>query len=479
MSGLCGVVSKTRCAELLYFGTDYHSHLGDQLAGMTILGDTFRRKIHDITQGPFKSRFQDFYPQMVGDLGIGIISDRDAQPLQIRSRFGTYSLAMTGLVENKNDLVDLLFHRGSVFTETSRGEVNSVELIAKVIETGNSLLDGIDRIYDLIQGSASILILTPEGIYAARDRLGRDSLILAENDGDYIVVSEMHAFANMGFRHVKDLGPGEIVLLKREGGYEILRQPGEVKQVCAFLWIYTGYPASTHEGISVERVRERCGEFLARRDDVQADFAAGVPDSGTGHAIGYAMGAGLPYRRAFMKYTPGYGRSYTPPSQEERDHIAKMKLIAVPEVIRGNRIVLCEDSIVRGTQLKNFAIQKLWEAGAKEIHMRPACPPSMFPCKFALSTRAKEELIARRAIKALEGEEPENLDRYIDQDSPSYQRMLDKIAELLNVTTLRYQRMEDMIAAIGLPREQLCTYCWTGQSLSYEYNPRQRELSLL
>ena len=478
MSGLCGVVSKENCSEILLFGTDYHSHLGSQMAGMAVFGEKFRKKIRDISQGQFKSRFSEDYYAMKGNMGIGVISDSDAQPLLIHSKFGTYGLAMAGLVENKKELTDKLFSRGSVFAETSGEDINSIELLAKIIETGDGLIDGIDHIFERIQGSISLLLLTKEGIIAARDRLGRTPLCLAEREGDYMIASEACAFANLGFKTSRLLGPGEVIFIQPEG-YRVLRKPLSDLHICSFLWIYTGYPASSYEGVGVEGVRERCGAYLARRDDIEADCVTGVPDSGMGHGVGYSMESGVPLRRALVKYTPGYGRSYIPPSQQIRDQVAKMKLLAVPEVIKGNRIVLCEDSIVRGTQLKNYTIQKLWEAGATEVHVRPACPPLMFPCRFALSTRKVDELIARRAVLALEGGSAPDLDKYLDPDSEAYRKMVDWIRGHLTATTLRYQRLDDMIEAIGLPKENLCLYCWNGQSLRYEDDHKQRSLDLL
>jgi amidophosphoribosyltransferase len=343
----------------------------------------------------------------------------------------------------------------------SSGGINSVELIAKLITKGRTIPEGIEGVYDRIKGSASILLLKKDGIFAARDRLGRTPLVIGQKNGEFAIATETCSFLNLGFRIKKYLTPGEIVFVGKSGLEE--KSPGKkANQICAFLWIYTGYPASSYEGISVELVRERCGRALARNDEVKADLVAGIPDSGVGHAIGYAMQSGLPYRRPLVKYTPGYGRSYTPPSQEMRDLVATLKLIPVKEVICGNRIVLCEDSIVRGTQLKNYTIKKLWECGAKEVHIRPACPPLMFPCRFALSTRSIEELAARNAIRALEGKDTEDVREYIDQRSKKYQQMVDWIGKELGVTTLRYQNIEDMVEAIGLPREKLCLYCWVG-----------------
>jgi amidophosphoribosyltransferase len=465
MSGIFGIVSKKNCATELLYGTDYHSHMGTEFGGLAVLGTRFYRSIHDISKSQFKSKFFDDYREMEGNLGIGVISDRDAQPLIVSSKLGTFAIVSAGLVENVNELACELLEEGETFGEMSSGGINSVELIAKLINRGLTLVAGIEGLYDRIKGSASILVMKEDGIYAARDRLGRMPLVVGEKDGDYAVATETCSFLNLGYRITRYLEPGEIVRISRSGIEETL--PGrKANQICAFLWIYTGYPASSYEGINVELVRERCGRSLARNDDVKADLVAGVPDSGVGHAIGYAQESGLPYRRPLVKYTPGYGRSYTPPAQEIRDLVATMKLIPVKDVIAGNRIILCEDSIVRGTQLKNFTAKKLWESGAKEVHVRPACPPLMFPCRFALSTRSIDELAARKAIRALEGEDIEDVSEYLDDRSAKYRAMVDWITRELDVTTLRYQRIDDMIAAIGLPRERLCLHCWTGDVTS-------------
>jgi amidophosphoribosyltransferase len=387
MSGVFGIVSKKNCADILLYGTDYHSHMGTEYGGMAAFGKRFYRSIHDISKSQFKSKFFDDYREMKGNLGIGAISDRDPQPLIIGSKFGTFAIAIAGLVENADELAVELLRDGETFGEMSSGGINSVELIAKLITRGRTLPEGIEGAQERIRGSASVLLLKQEGIYAARDRFGRTPLVVGEREGEFVIATETCSFLNLGFQIKKYLAPGEIVLVGRSGLEE--KSAGKkVNQICAFLWIYAGYPASSYEGISVELVRERCGSTLAKNDDVKADLVAGVPDSGVGHAIGYAMESGLPYRRPLVKYTPGYGRSYTPPSQEIRDLVATMKLIPIKEVIYGNRIILCEDSIVRGTQLKNYTIKKLWECGAKEVHVRPACPPLMFPCRFALSPHA-------------------------------------------------------------------------------------------
>jgi amidophosphoribosyltransferase len=356
-----------------------------------------------------------------------------------------------------------LLEDGVSFSEMTRGPVNSTELIAKLINRGKDVVDGIEKMFRKIEGSCSLLLLNKDGLYAARDRWGYTPLVLGRKEDAWAVTSETNAFLNMGFSVEKYLLPGEIILLDKSG--PVQRSPGNGgnSQICAFLWIYTGFPASSYEGINVEAVRERCGRSLARRDrDIEVDVVSGVPDSGIAHAIGYAIESKKPYKRPLVKYTPGYGRSYTPPTQELRDLIASMKLIPIREIIEGNRIVVCDDSIVRGTQLKNFTVNKLWDCGAKEVHVRPACPPLMYPCKFCLSTRSIRELAARRAIKALEGGDIEDISGYIDHTSAKYKKMVDWIAKDLNLTTLRFQTIDDMVAAIGLPKEKLCLYCWTG-----------------
>ena len=461
MSGVFGIVSKKNCADILLYGTDYHSHMGTEYGGMAVFGKQFYRSIHDISKSQFKSKFYDDYKEMKGHMGIGAISDRDPQPLIIGTKFGNFAIVVAGLLENVTELASELLREGETFGEMSSGGINSVELVAKLITKGRTIPEGIEAVYDRIKGSASILVLKKDGIFAARDRLGRTPLVIGEKNGEFAIATETCSFLNLGFHIKKYLTPGEIVFVGKSGLEE--KSAGrKTNQICAFLWIYTGYPASSYEGISVELVRERCGRALARNDEVKADLVAGIPDSGVGHAIGYAMQSGLPYRRPLVKYTPGYGRSYTPPSQEMRDLVATLKLIPVKEVICGNRIILCEDSIVRGTQLKNYTIKKLWECGAKEVHIRPACPPLMFPCRFALSTRSIEELAARNAIRALEGKDIEDVSEYINQRSKKYQQMVDWIGKELGVTTLTYQKIEDMVEAIGLPREKLCLYCWVG-----------------
>ncbi len=463
MSGIFGVVAAGNCSRDLLYGTDYHSHLGTEYGGMAVLGERFSRQIHSISQTQFKSKFHEDSQRMEGAKGIGVISDSDEQPIYVHSKFGPFCIVTAGLIENKEQLVQALFKKGMSFSEATGDQINTTELIAKLITQGQTIVEGIEKMFQQIRGSCSLLLLNQEGLYAARDRMGYTPLTLGRKEGAWAVATETSAFPNLGYDIVKPLLPGEIVLLT-EAGIVQKTTGGKAQQICTFLWIYTGFPASSYENITVEIVRERCGRYLAKRDaDIQVDVVSGVPDSGTAHALGYAMEKQVPYRRPLVKYTPGYGRSYIPPAQEMRDLIATMKLIPIRDIINGNRIVVCEDSIVRGTQLKNFTIKKLWEAGAKEVHVRPACPPLMFPCKFCLSTRSIHELAARKAIKALEGADIDDVTAYLDTGSKQYQDMVEWIARDLEVTTLRYQSVDDMVKAVGLAREKLCLYCWLGQ----------------
>ena len=420
------------------------------------------KKIHDIANSQFKSKFYEGSDKILSNLGIGVISDKDPQPLSFESKFGVFAICTAGLINNADLLVNDLIKNGVSFSDIDRGEINTTELVAHLINQGKDIISGIEYMYDQIKGSISLLVLTKEGIYAARDNNGVTPLVIGEKKDELAVASETCSFPNLGFQIKKFLEPGEIVFLTKNG---ISQKKGGYVQnkICAFLWIYTGFPASTYEGINVEKVREKCGQWLARRDNVDIDVVAGVPDSGTAHAIGYAMESGKPFRRVLLKYTPGYGRSYLPLSQDMRDQIALMKLIANKEITQNNRIILCEDSIVRGTQLKNFTITKLNDAGATEIHVRPACPPLMFPCIYNLSTRSITELAARKAIRALEGRDIEDVSEYLKPQSTKYQQMLDWIAQDLNVTSLRYQLVDDMVKSIGMPKEKLCLYCWLGE----------------
>jgi amidophosphoribosyltransferase len=453
MSGMFGVVSNDNCISSLYYGTDYHSHLGTEYGGIAYVNEKGIpiKKIHDINNSQFKSKFYEGSEKIKSNLGIGVISDKDPQPLSFESKFGTFAICCAGLVLNKEELAKILIKKGISFSEIDQGEINTTELIAHIINQEDYIIDGIEKVYEKISGSVSILLLTKDGIYCARDKYGVTPLIIGEKDGEVAVTSETCAFPNLGFKIKKFLEPGEIVFISQKG-IERKKEGNNIKKICAFLWIYTGFPASSYEGLNVEKVRENCGRFLAKRDNVKADLVSGVPDSGTVHAIGYSIESGIPFRRVLVKYSPGYGRSYTPLTQTVRDKIALMKLIANDEIAKGNRIVLCEDSIVRGTQLKNYTIVKLRSAGAKEIHIRPACPPLMYPCIYNLSTRSTTELAARKAIRAIEGKNIDDISEYLDPKSEKYKKMIDWITKDLDVTSLKYQLLDDMVKAIGLPK---------------------------
>lgn len=465
MGGFFAVASNEECVSDLFFGTDYHSHLGTRRGGMATLNkEGFTRFIHNIENAQFRSKFQEDLGRMHGSMGIGVISDYEDQPLIIGSHLGTYCIVTVGLVRNLINLAQEAFGKRMHFSEMVRGEVNPTEVVASLIDRGSSFPEGIELAQEAIEGSCSMLLLTREGIYAARDKLGRTPVVLGEKPGAYAATLETCAFPNLGYRVTRYLGPGEIVLLTPEGVHQ-KRPPMEPMQICTFLWVYYGYPASSYEGINVELVRNRCGEALAHRDEVDVDVVAGIPDSGTGHALGYASAAGIPYRRPFVKYTPTWPRSFMPQDQEKRDLVARMKLIPIEEIIRGKRILFCEDSIVRGTQLKD-TIQRLFDYGAKEVHMRPACPPLVYTCPYLNFSRSRSELdlAARKAIFELQGQAVENLAEYADPDSQRHKAMVEQVRRRLGLTTLRYQRLEDLVKAVGLPKEKLCTHCWDNSS---------------
>jgi len=467
MSGVVAFYSKKDCKEGLFYATDYHSHLGTSYGGIAIYdGKKLQKKIHTIAKAQFKSRFiEDIdFIKMKGNTGLGVISDRDTQPLIMRLKFGEYAICAVGYIDNQNKLAKQLIDEGVVFSEMPNGKVNQIELAAKLINKGKTLIDGIDCLHDKIDGSLSLLLLGKEGIYAARDRYGRSPLVLGEHKGDKIVVSETCSYKNLGFKTKKFLGPGEIVLIS-DGKVKQLKKPGRIMQLCTFLYVYAGFPASEYEGKNVEEFREYSGRIIARKDKMRVDLVAGVADSGTAYAHGYSFESGVPVRSPLLKYTPGWARSYVPPSQETRNLVARMKQITADALIRGQRMVITEDSIVRGTQLKNFLLVKLWNAGAKEIHVRPACPALMYPCKYLYSTRQLDELFARRILKRMFGKHIKNIESYLDPDSKPYKKMLKLMEKDLNVTSLRYQRLEDMLSATGLPAKRLCTYCWTGKEI--------------
>ena len=464
MSGIFAVASKGDCVQDLFYGTDYHSHLGTRRGGLAVAGESgFLRYIHDISNAQFRSKFEDDIRRMHGHLGIGVISDYEDQPLIIGSHLGVYAIVTVGVIQNAADLAKQAFgKRATHFSEMSGGAINPTELVATIIDQEATFEDGIRRAQEMIDGSCSMLLLTEKGIYAARDRLGRTPVIIGRKDGACAATLETCAFPNLGYRVEKELGPAEIVFMTEEGA-EQKRPPGNRMQICAFLWVYYGYPASSYEGVNVEVARNRCGAALARRDKVKVDMAAGIPDSGTGHAIGYANEARVPYGRPFIKYTPTWPRSFMPQDQSVRDLVAKMKLFPIEDMVRGKRLLFCEDSIVRGTQLKD-TVQRLYDCGAKEVHMRPACPPLVFGCRFLNFSRSKSELdlAGRKAIQEMQPECKGCQADYVDPDSENFKRMVEVIRKRLNLTTLQYQRLDDLVAAIGLPKEKLCTYCWDG-----------------
>jgi amidophosphoribosyltransferase len=464
MGGLFGLVSKEDCVSDLFYGTDYHSHLGTRRGGLAVKNQAgFTRFIHNIENAQFRSKFEQDITTMNGNRGIGIISDNEDQPVLIGSHLGKYAIATVAKINNTEELVEKIFgKRTTHFSELSGGEVSPTELVATLIDQESTFEDGIQSALDAIDGSCSLLLLTEDGVYAARDRLGRTPVVIGEKEGSYAASSETCAFPNLGFTIKKYLGPGEIVLITEEG-IEQRSPPGQTLQICGFLWVYYGYPASNYEGINVETVRNRCGAFLARRDTIKIDMVTGIPDSGIGHGLGYASEANLPFKRPFVKYTPTWPRSFMPQDQAVRDLVAKMKLIPIRDIIEGKRLLFCEDSIVRGTQLKD-TIQRLYDFGALEVHMRPACPPLTYGCKFLNFSRSRSELdlAARTAIHALEGKDGVDLKKYSTTGSEKYEAMVENIRERLKLTTLRYQRLEDLVEAIGLPKEKICTYCWDG-----------------
>ena len=464
MGGLFGVAAKEDCVADLFYGTDYHSHLGTVRGGLVVRHDDgFDREIKDITTAQFRSKFDDELPRMAGTVGIGVISDTEDQPLIIRSHLGVYALATVGRIANLQQLAGRIFDsRCAHFAEMSGGAINPTEMIAALINQEDSFAAGIRRAQEAIEGSCSLLLLHEDAIYAARDRLGRTPIALGSKPDACCAALETCALPNLGYDLVRFLGPGEIVRITAEG-FETLAPPGEAMQICSFLWVYYGYPPSTYEDINVELVRNRCGAALARRDDCRVDCVAGIPDSGTGHAIGYANEAGVPYRRPFVKYTPTWPRSFMPQDQRVRDRVARMKLVPIRELIHGQRILFCEDSIVRGTQLKD-TIQRLYDYGALEVHMRPACPPLVYGCKFLNFSRSRSELdlAARKAVKELEGDADEHLEQYADENTERHATMVERIGQRLGLTTLRYQRLDDLVDAIGLPKQRLCTFCWDG-----------------
>lgn len=467
MGGFFGAVSKEDCVFDLFFGVDYHSHLGTRRAGMAVYDSEsgFDKAIHNIENAPFRTKFTKESNSMHGQMGIGCISDFEAQPILIRSHHGTYAISTVGKINNIDEIADEIIKTNTHFFEMHGGGINQTELVAAIINQKENFIEGIRYVQEIVDGSISILILTPKGVYAVRDKLGRTPISIGQKEDGYCASFESFAYLNLGYKEYKELGPGEAVVLTPYG-VKTLIPAGDKMRICTFLWIYYGYPSASYEGISVEKMRYNCGKALAKRDNVKPDIVAGVPDSGIAHAIGYSNEAGIPYSRPFIKYTPTWPRSFMPTNQTKRNLIAKMKLIPIHDLIEGKSLLLIDDSIVRGTQLRETT-EYLFESGAKEVHIRPACPPLFYGCKYLNFSRSTSEmdLITRRVIKKLEGVEPtdEIIKEYVDPDGEKYAAMIEEIRKELHFTTLRYHRLDDMIASVGIDSDKLCTYCWDGK----------------
>lgn len=466
MGGFFAVASKQDCVFDLFFGTDYHSHLGTRRGGMAVYGrDGFDRAIHNIENTPFRTKFEKDANEMKGYMGIGCISDYEPQPLLIRSHHGTYVITTVGKINNMDKLTNDLFRSGHThFMEMTTGEINATELVATLINQKENLVEGIQYAQDVVEGSLTLMVLTAKGVYIARDKLGRTPVALGKKEDAYCASFESFAYLNLGYEEYRELGPGEIVVMTPESVVTLVK-PGEKMKICTFLWVYYGYPSSSYEGVSVEQMRYNCGKLLAKRDNVRPDTIAGVPDSGTAHAVGYANESGIPFSRPFIKYTPTWPRSFMPTMQSQRDQIAKMKLIPVHDLIKGRRLMLIDDSIVRGTQLRETT-EFLYKSGAREVHIRPACPPLIYGCKFLNFSRSRSDmdLITRRIIKRMEGDNAENtLQEYTNPDSERYHQMVEAIGREMNFSSLRYHRLDDMIKSVGIDASKLCTYCWNGQ----------------
>lgn len=466
MGGFFGVASKEDCVFDLFFGTDYHSHLGTRRAGMAVYGeDGFEKAIHKIENAPFRTKFDKEANSMRGYMGIGCISDYEAQPILVRSHHGSFAITTVGKINNADSIIRDILKGRTHFFEMSNGEINATELVAAIINQKDNFIEGIQYAQEIIEGSMSMLILTPKGIYCARDKYGRTPIVIGKKEEAYCASFESFAYMNLGYTAAKELGPGEVAVMTADS-VKTLVQPGTDMKICTFLWIYYGYPSSTYEGVNVEEMRYRCGKLLAGRDDAKPDIVAGVPDSGTAHAIGYANASGIPFSRPFIKYTPTWPRSFMPTIQSKRDLIAKMKLLPVHDLIKDKSLLLIDDSIVRGTQLRETT-EYLFENGAREVHIRPACPPLVFGCKYLNFSRSNSEmeLITRTVIAELEGGEVDDevLKEYADYNSEKYEKMVEKICEKLKFTSLRFHRLDDMLEAVGIDPCKLCTYCWNGE----------------
>lgn len=474
MGGLFGAVSTGDCVTDVYFGTDYHSHLGTSKGGLAFWTEEgFNRSIHNIENTQFRARFEDELAGIKSSMGIGCISDREPQPLTVYSHLGRYAIATVGRINNADSLVKKSFQTPNIhFMEINKGRFNQTELVSVIIDGQETFKDGLLAVQESVEGSCSVLLLTPQGIYACRDKLGRTPLIIGKKEVEetngtvtlsHCVTFESCTLTNLDYKTVYELGPGEIVLLTKEG-IEKIAPPRDKMRICAFLWVYYGYPSSTYEGMNVEMMRYKNGAALARRDDAEADMVAGIPDSGVAHAIGYSNESKIPYSRPFVKYTPTWARSFTPQSKELRSLVARMKLMPIPELIMGKRLLFCDDSIVRGTQMRE-TVNLLYRCYAKEVHIRSACPPILFNCKYLnfSDSRSESELATRRSIKRLEGRDLEDPAEYGNPCNEKYCAMVKDIGRELNFTSLRYQNVDDMLDAIGIGAENICTYCWTGK----------------
>lgn len=470
MGGFFGTIAVKNCVNDLFYGTDYNSHLGTKRAGLVTFDKEkgFTRSIHSLERDYFRSRFESELDKFTGDSGIGVISDTDPQPILINSHLGRYAVVTVAKINNMREIAGELLANRMHFSEMSANNINPTELVALLINMGNSFVEGINLVYRKIKGSCSILLLTEDGIIAARDALGRTPIVLGQKEGAFAATSETTSLPNLDFKRVRDVGPGEIVRLRAES-MEVLQKPFTRCQICSFLWVYYGFPASDYEGINAEYVREYAGTVMGKEDDTDADCVCGVPDSGVGTALGYAEGHKIPYKRAVLKYTPTWPRSFTPGNQSRRDLVAKMKLIPNPAILKDQRVVFCDDSIVRGTQLRDN-VRTFFEYGAKEVHARISCPPLVYGCPFIGFTASKSdlELITRRIIQDFEGDPNKNLEKYATTDSPEYNHMVEEIGRQLGLSSVKFNKIETLIEAIGLPKEQVCTHCFDGSSYFFQ-----------
>ncbi|MBQ7642222.1 MAG: amidophosphoribosyltransferase [Acholeplasmatales bacterium] len=468
MGGFFGVTSKKDCVFDLFFGVDYHSHLGTRRGGMAVLGENgFNRAIHNIENSPFRTKFERDVLEMKGNMGIGCISDYEPQPLIVKSHHGTYAIVTVGKINNINELEQMLVENGtSHFLEMSGGDINPTELAASIINQKENLIDGLKYVQEIVDGSLTILLMNEKGLYLSRDKYGRTPAVIGKkSDGSYCASFEAFAYLNLGYKDFRELGPGEIDFISAAEGVKMLVAPGLKMRICTFLWVYYGYPSSSYEGLSVEKMRYNCGKYIASRDKETPDTVAGVPDSGIAHAIGYSNQSGIPFSRPFIKYTPTWPRSFMPTIQAKRNLIAKMKLIPVHDLIQGKKLLLIDDSIVRGTQMRETT-EFLYQSGAKEVHIRSACPPLLYGCKYLNFSRSNSEmeLITRKTILKLEGnQDPETIKSYIDPDGDKYKRMVEEIRKELNFTSLQFNRLDDLKKACEIDEDKLCTYCWDGR----------------